>query len=28
MSAKDHLGLDLSSFRMLDIKNGDWTLVN
>jgi branched-chain amino acid transport system substrate-binding protein len=28
MSAKDHLGLDLSSFRMLEIKNGDWTLVN
>ncbi len=28
MSAKDHLGLDLSSFRMLEIKNGDWELVN
>ncbi len=27
MSAKDHLGLDLSAFRMLEIKNGDWTLV-
>jgi branched-chain amino acid transport system substrate-binding protein len=28
MSATDHLGLDLTSFRMLEIKNGDWTLVN
>jgi branched-chain amino acid transport system substrate-binding protein len=28
MSAKDHLGLDLSAFRMLEIKNGDWTLAN
>jgi len=28
MSAKDHLGLDLSSFRMLEIKNGEWELVN
>jgi branched-chain amino acid transport system substrate-binding protein len=28
MSAQDHLGLDLTSFRMLEIKNGDWTLVN
>lgn len=28
MSAKDHLGLDLSAFRMLEIKNGDWTLVS
>jgi len=27
MSASDHLGLDLTSFRMLEIKNGDWTLV-
>ncbi|MDQ4060998.1 MAG: ABC transporter substrate-binding protein [Pseudomonadota bacterium] len=27
MSPTDHLGLDLSSFRMLEIKNGDWTLV-
>lgn len=27
MSAKDHLGLDLSSFRMIEIKNGDWSLV-
>jgi len=28
MSPTDHLGLDLSAFRMLEIKNGDWTLVN
>ena len=28
MSATDHMGLDLSAFRMLEIKNGDWTLVN
>jgi branched-chain amino acid transport system substrate-binding protein len=27
MSPKDHLGLNLSAFRMLEIKNGDWTLV-
>ena len=28
MSPKDHMGLDLSSFRLLEIKNGDWTIVN
>ncbi|NJD34586.1 MAG: ABC transporter substrate-binding protein [Betaproteobacteria bacterium] len=28
MSATDHMGLDLSAFRMLEIKNGDWSLVN
>ena len=28
MSPTDHLGLDLSAFRMLEIKNGDWILVN
>jgi branched-chain amino acid transport system substrate-binding protein len=28
MSARDHLGLDLTSFRMLEIRSGDWTLVN
>ena len=28
MSATDHMGLDLSAFRMLEIKNGDWALVN
>ena len=28
MSATDHLGLDLSSFRMLEVKGGDWTISN
>jgi branched-chain amino acid transport system substrate-binding protein len=28
MSATDHMGLDLSAFRMLEVKNGDWTLIN
>jgi branched-chain amino acid transport system substrate-binding protein len=27
MSASDHMGLDLSAFRMLEVRNGDWTLV-
>ncbi|WP_051631255.1 ABC transporter substrate-binding protein [Afifella pfennigii] len=27
MSPSDHLGLDLSAFRMLEIESGDWTLV-
>jgi branched-chain amino acid transport system substrate-binding protein len=27
MSPTDHLGLDLSAFRVLEIMNGDWTLV-
>lgn len=27
MSATDHMGLDLSAFRMLEIKNGEWTLA-
>jgi branched-chain amino acid transport system substrate-binding protein len=27
MSPNDHLGLDLSAFRMLEIKAGGWTLV-
>jgi branched-chain amino acid transport system substrate-binding protein len=26
MSPTDHLGLDLSAFRMFEIKNGDWVL--
>ena len=26
MSASDHMGLDLSAFRMLEVKSGDWTL--
>lgn len=28
MSAKDHMGLDLTAFRLLEIKNGDWSLVH
>ncbi len=27
MSDSDHLGLDLSAFRMLEIRKGDWALV-
>ena len=27
MAASDHLGLDLSAFRMLEIKGGNWALV-
>jgi len=27
MSPKDHLGLSLDAFRMLEIKNGNWTIV-
>jgi len=27
MSPTDHLGLNLSAFRMLEIKDGDWTIV-
>jgi branched-chain amino acid transport system substrate-binding protein len=27
MSAEDHLGLDLSAFRMLEIKDGGWKIV-
>jgi branched-chain amino acid transport system substrate-binding protein len=27
MSPTDHLGLDLSAFRMLEIKNSEWTIV-
>jgi branched-chain amino acid transport system substrate-binding protein len=27
MSARDHLGLDLTAFRMLEVHNGDWALV-
>ncbi|MDM7457887.1 MAG: ABC transporter substrate-binding protein [Paracoccus sp. (in: a-proteobacteria)] len=26
-SPEDHLGLDLSAFRMLEIQNGAWTMV-
>ncbi len=28
MSPTNHLGLDLSAFRMLEIKDGEWTLVH
>ncbi len=27
MSVTDHMGLDLSAFRMLEIKNGEWALA-
>ncbi len=27
MSATDHMGLDLSAFNLLEIKNGDWALA-
>ena len=27
MSASDHMGLDLSAFRMLEVRNGEWALV-
>ena len=27
MSATDHMGLDLSAFRLLEVKGGDWTIV-
>ncbi|MCP3868926.1 MAG: ABC transporter substrate-binding protein [Gammaproteobacteria bacterium] len=27
MSPRDHLGLSLDAFKMLEIKNGDWTIV-
>jgi branched-chain amino acid transport system substrate-binding protein len=27
MSPEDHMGLDLSAFRMLEIQDGEWTLV-
>ena len=27
MTAEDHLGLDLTAFKMLEIKGGDWTIV-
>lgn len=28
MTPTDHMGLDLSAFKMLEIKNGDWTLAS
>jgi branched-chain amino acid transport system substrate-binding protein len=27
MSATDHMGLDLSAFRMVEVKNGGWSLL-
>jgi branched-chain amino acid transport system substrate-binding protein len=27
MSATDHMGLDLTAFRMVEIRNGDWVLL-
>ncbi len=27
MSPTDHMGLDLTAFRMLEVKGGDWTIV-
>lgn len=27
MTPEDHLGLDVSAFKMLEIKDGDWTIV-
>ena len=28
MSPTDHMGLDLTAFRMLEVRNGNWVLVN
>ena len=28
ISPRDHLGLSLKAFKMLEIRNGDWTIVN
>ncbi|MBB1094146.1 ABC transporter substrate-binding protein [Rhodopseudomonas palustris] len=28
MSPTDHMGLDLSAFRILEVRNGDWVLVD
>ena len=28
MSPTDHMGLDLSAFKMLEIRKGDWTLID
>jgi branched-chain amino acid transport system substrate-binding protein len=27
MSPTDHMGLDLTAFRMLEIRKGDWVIV-
>jgi len=28
MSSTDHMGLDLSAFRLLEVKNGNWVLID
>ncbi len=28
MSAKDHMGLDLSAFHMLEVRDSDWTIID
>jgi branched-chain amino acid transport system substrate-binding protein len=28
MSPADHMGLELSAFRMLEVRKGDWALIN
>jgi branched-chain amino acid transport system substrate-binding protein len=28
MSPTDHMGLDLTAFRMLEVRNNDWALIN
>jgi len=28
MSPTDHMGLELSAFRMLEVRNGDWKLID
>jgi branched-chain amino acid transport system substrate-binding protein len=28
MSPTDHMGLELSAFRMLEVRKGDWSLIN
>jgi branched-chain amino acid transport system substrate-binding protein len=28
MSARDHMGLDLSAFRLLEVRKGDWALAD
>ena len=27
MTPKDHMGLNLTHFRMLEVKNGDWSIA-
>jgi branched-chain amino acid transport system substrate-binding protein len=28
MSPQDHMGLGLDAFKMLEIRNGDWVIVD